>query len=180
MSNDLHDLPSTRLDVSSLIDRPGASRQADIDVPVPDGFSVPLTTFAGPVSIEGVLEALVDGVLLRGILSVQATQQCASCLEQIAPVTITSDVAELYSESSAAAEDDVVEPGYQINDALIDVEALVRDSLAESTPAAPKCDADCAGLCPTCGCNLNHKSCDCADDDVDDRWSALSNLNLNP
>lgn len=180
MSNDLHQLPPTRLDVSGLLDQPGASRPVQIAVPVPNGFGIPLTTFVDEVQIDGVLESLVDGVLLRGTLSVQATQQCATCLEQIAPVTISADVAELYSEPSSAVQDDDVEPGYQISDAMIDVDALLRDGLAQATPSAPKCRPDCAGLCPTCGINRNHESCDCDDVVVDDRWSALSNLNLNP
>ena len=38
------------------------------------------------------------------------------------------------------------------------------------------CKKDCAGLCPTCGKNLNQGKCDCPDDNIDPRWSKLADL----
>ena len=94
MTNDAQDLPTTRVDVSDLLDAPGATRPVELDVPTPEGFEVPLTTFGDEVSVDGVLESLVDGVLLRVTLGVQVAQQCGACLEPATDERMTADVAE--------------------------------------------------------------------------------------
>jgi uncharacterized protein len=38
------------------------------------------------------------------------------------------------------------------------------------------CRDDCAGICPSCGTDLNSGSCDCVDDTTDPRWAALGEL----
>ena len=42
-----------------------------------------------------------------------------------------------------------------VRDDVLDVRAWARDALALALPAQIVCRADCAGLCPTCGANLN-------------------------
>lgn len=180
MSHDQHELAPTRVEVSDLIDSPGASREVGLDVARPEGFEVPLNTFGDVVSVDGVLESLVDGVLLRGTVAVGITQTCARCLQPITPGTLTAHVAELFSDSKAAEVDSDVEEGYEIANGMIDIDALIRDALAEQVPVAPHCRPDCAGLCPTCGVDRNTTTCDCTDVPVDGRWSALSDLKLNP
>jgi len=48
-------------------------------------------------------------------------------------------------------------------------------------PMNPLCSADCQGLCPECGCDLNVEKCSCqvicAADKVSP-WSALDDLKL--
>ena len=179
MTHDTPELAPTRVDVSDLIDAPGATRQVELDVPVPDGFEVPLTTFGGTVEVDGVLESLVDGVLLRGTFTVEVDQQCSACLEPVPTDTVTADVAELFSDPADAEDPDDVEQGYAIRDGVIDIDPAMRDALAEAVPAQPRCREDCKGLCPSCGINRNEGTCDCGDDQVDDRWAALANINLN-
>lgn len=182
MTPDPTALPPTIVDVSDLIDQPGASRPVDVVLGVPDGFEVPLTELAEEVRIDGVLEALLEGVLLRGELQVTVSQQCGSCLEALPPATITAEVAELYSDPGQAEDPDDVEVGYAITQAhggtVIDVDTLVRDVLSAAVPASPRCREDCKGLCPSCGVNRNHETCECREDTTDDRWSALASLKL--
>jgi len=40
----------------------------------------------------------------------------------------------------------------------------------------PLCHADCKGLCPQCGANLNLESCTCENVQVDPRLAVLKNL----
>lgn len=179
MTHDRNAVSPTRLDVTDLMDSPGGTREVHLDVPVPEGFEVPLTRFVGEVTVDGVLESLVDGVLLRGSVGVGLAQQCVSCLDPAPGDHAEAEVAELFSDPSTLEEPDDIDPGYEIIDNMIDIDAMLRDTLAEAVPTAPHCSPDCAGLCPTCGVNRNHTACSCADDVVDDRWSALSDLNLN-
>jgi uncharacterized protein len=61
----------------------------------------------------------------------------------------------------------------------IDLEPMVRENLLLDAPIAPVCRADCAGLCPTCGIDLNLGTCDCLTTVTDPRWDALSQLKAN-
>ena len=183
MSHAKHELPPTVVDVSALIGSPGATLPVQLDVPVPEGFEVPLTAFVGgeddQVQIDAVAESLVEGVLVRGTVAADVDQQCALCLEDLATQSVTAHVADLFEDPSEASVDEV-EPGYEITDERIDLDALVRDALAQIIPTAQRCTADCKGLCPTCGTNLNTGDCDCEDIVVDARWAALSELDINP
>ncbi len=38
------------------------------------------------------------------------------------------------------------------------------------------CREDCAGLCPSCGANLNAGACDCPPPSPDSRWDALRDV----
>ena len=58
----------------------------------------------------------------------------------------------------------------------LDLAAWARDAVALALPDKILCREDCAGLCPTCGTNLNDEPH--AHDDVpaDSRWAALESL----
>jgi uncharacterized protein len=53
----------------------------------------------------------------------------------------------------------------------------VRDALALSLPATLLCREDCAGLCATCGANLNDAGPDHSHERAPDpRWAKLSEI----
>jgi uncharacterized protein len=54
-------------------------------------------------------------------------------------------------------------------------EAVLQYSLL-AIPMKALCKKDCAGLCPTCGKNLNQGKCHCPTADTDPRWSKLAEL----
>ncbi len=43
----------------------------------------------------------------------------------------------------------------------VNIEQDVRDEIISEHPIRILCQADCKGLCPFCGANLNHEPCDC-------------------
>ena len=53
---------------------------------------------------------------------------------------------------------------------------VVRELVLLDVPSTPLCRPDCAGLCLTCGANLNDGPCGCAAAPTDPRWSALDQL----
>ena len=55
----------------------------------------------------------------------------------------------------------------------IDLEQLMREQFELSLPMKPLCVAECQGLCPTCGTNLNRGACDCKRQWEDPRFAAL-------
>jgi uncharacterized protein len=93
------------------------------------------------------------------------------CLEPAAPV-FTVDAREV-SQPSAGEElsSPYVEAG------VVDLRAWARDALALVLPATALCRADCAGLCPVCGIDLNTADPDHAHaPEPDPRWAKLSEL----
>lgn len=167
------------LKVADLVDSPGASRRVSLDLAVPEDFSAPLLTLHEPIRLRGVVESVVDGLLVRGELSADVTASCARCLK---PVTdrVETEVVELFHDPARTPAQDLEEldEGYEISDGQIDLDALVRDGLAPALPVRPLCREDCAGLCAQCGADLNEGQCDCADSDTDPRWAALEGLRL--
>ena len=162
--------------VRELIDRPGTSRQLSRSMPAPADLSDDIVRIGEEVRLSGVLESVVDGVLVRGTVEASARLACVRCLAEHDDV-VSADVIELYSRPDWH-DDEVIEPGYEIIDDTINLDTLLRDALAAATPSHPLCRPDCAGLCPTCGADLNVAPCDGHPERFDPRWAALAELDV--
>jgi uncharacterized protein len=70
------------------------------------------------------------------------------------------------------------EPGvFTIDDHhILDVSEAVRQYALTAIPLKALCSADCAGLCPSCGKNLNEGPCRCPAEPTDPRWAKLQGL----
>jgi len=123
-----------------------------------EGLELPLD---GPVSVEGQLQATEgDDFLWRGVIKATARLACRRCLVDV-EVHLDRDVDVLLTSDPEAAEDPSV---YPLPEAAlqIDLTGVVREELALDVPAWVLCRDDCAGLCPTCGADLNAGPCGCA------------------
>jgi len=58
----------------------------------------------------------------------------------------------------------------------LDLSAWARDGLVLALPDKILCRADCAGLCPVCGLDLNREPHEHEGKDADPRWAALAEL----
>ena len=56
---------------------------------------------------------------------------------------------------------------------ILDLSEMIRQYAWLTAPAKPLCRLDCAGICPTCGRDLNEGTCQCPSNTVDPRWSNL-------
>jgi DUF177 domain-containing protein len=61
-------------------------------------------------------------------------------------------------------------------DGKLDLAAWARDAVALALPDKILCRADCAGLCPVCGKNLNQEPHTHDEAKTDSRWAALEAL----
>jgi uncharacterized protein len=57
---------------------------------------------------------------------------------------------------------------------ILDLTEAIRQYTLLAIPMKPLCHKDCAGLCQNCGHNLNQGRCDCPEEDIDPRWSKLT------
>jgi uncharacterized protein len=112
-----------------------------------------------------------DGYALR--LNFQATLAgpCMRCLSEAAP----GFAVEAREVSQPGAGDELESP--YVRDGLLDLRGWARDALALTLPAQVLCRPDCAGLCATCGADLNEAGPDHAHESTPDpRWAKLSEL----
>ncbi len=165
------------LPVSDLMERPGASREVDLALPVPRDFELPLASIEDPVRLDGVVESVVDGLLVRGQLESLLGLGCARCLRPLQREVDVS-VVELFLDPAKVDPSDEIEGGYELMEGVLSLETLLRDALSATIPYRPLCMDECRGLCVECGANLNETQCACAETVTDPRWEALRGLRL--
>lgn len=160
------------IDTHDLGRQAGALREFRANVPAPEGIGSDIIGVppASPIALDLRLESVVDGVLVTGTATVTVAGECGRCLDPIED-SIEIEVQELYLYP--AAEPDDVEAS-RMEGELIDLEPLVRDEVVLELPFMPLCREDCAGLCQTCGANLNADPDHSHGDRIDPRWGDLA------
>lgn len=131
------------------------------DDPAFEGLDLELV---GPVSVSGQLQATGAGEYLwRGRIHGTLQGECRRCLTGVrTDINIDVDAA-VFSTDPEAADDPDFYP-LQERASHIDVRDVVREELALAGPSTRLllCRDDCAGLCLTCGADLNAGLCGCS------------------
>jgi uncharacterized protein len=112
-----------------------------------------------------------NGWALRLRFTAALEGPCMRCLEAASP-RFTVDAREVHQ---AGAAEELVSPYVGKGDEL-DLAAWSRDALALELPTQLTCRPDCAGLCGTCGANLNEDPSHEHEAEPDARWAKLSEL----
>ncbi len=165
-----------------LREPPGTTRTDHLTIPATDLTIAEDLQLATPVVGDVRLARTGRGLLAHGAFDTSLAGTCSRCLgPAITPVHIEIDQEALPTVD--------IETGAPVNlseepDALqidehheLDLEPPVRDAISLAEPIAPLCRQDCAGLCATCGEDLNtspghHHD----DDDIDPRLAGLAAL----
>ena len=109
--------------------------------------------------------ATTGGALLAtGEVSAQAKTACARCLDEV-ELDLEAPIEAYFvlpGKDEPLSEDEEVEYDQLIDKNKVDLTALFQGALALALPLVVLCSEDCAGLCPQCGTNLNHETCNCA------------------
>ena len=131
---------------------PAANHDTVFDVPtvkVADDLTV--NYVRGPIR----LSRTAAGILVQGKLETGIVSECYRCLDDVTQ-TVTIPVEELFAyPASLTSEFSVHE------DAILDLAPLLRAEVMIASSNGLLCRDDCKGLCPECGTNLNHSTCDC-------------------
>jgi uncharacterized protein len=151
-----------------LGESPGFSREFNLDIPQPLKVAEDVTV----ETLKGIvrLTRTSEGILVQGDLDSSTKEICSRCLTETI-VTVPLELEELFNTAPHQGSNFIV-----TEDNILDLAPLVREEVLISMPYQVYCRPDCAGLCPTCGKNLNHGPCDCEPDVIDPRWAALSDL----
>jgi uncharacterized protein len=97
------------------------------------------------------------------------------CFRCLADAGVTTSIRTQEYQASNPGEADELRTPYLVDETL-DLSSWARDAVALALPDKILCRADCAGLCPGCGVDLNYEACTCAPAEPDSRWAALAQL----
>ena len=120
-------------------------------------------------------------ILVQGRLETQAEMTCSRCLKPFT-LKITLKIQEEFFPTidiiTGARLPKPVDPGsFTIDEHhILDLTEAIRQYIITALPMKPLCKEDCAGLCSTCGKDLNQGDCGCKQEEIDPRWAELLKL----
>lgn len=142
----------------------------------------------GPIHATGVGELLsntLGEVRVSGHVSAHFEVSCDRCLEPI-KATVERDFELFYRP---APEEDVPHE-LEIDDGEAEIgfyeglgfelKDVLREFILLGMPMQQICTENCQGICPKCGHNRNSGPCNCVDEPVNERWSALREWKSGP
>lgn len=169
-----------QINVSQLLQAPiGSARSYKVDeiVDLADGNR--------PVRGEIQLMHSDRSILVKGRLDTAVELTCSRCLSLFS-CPLSLDIEEEYFPTTdvltgASLPPSSDEPSsFTIDEHnILDLTEAMRQCVLLVTPMKPLCGPQCAGLCPTCGANLNQSPCSCPPKPADPRWSKLMKSALN-
>jgi uncharacterized protein len=138
----------------------------------------------GALEAAGTAELLgstLGEIRIRGRLKVTMEAECDRCLET-ARFPIASDFDLFYRPADTGPRGDEVaisdaesEVGFYEGGG-VELKEILREYILLAMPMQRVCRETCLGICPVCGQNRNVRVCECTEEAVDDRWSALKNF----
>lgn len=125
---------------------------------------------ASSLSLDLRLSKIKSTVLCDGWLRGRLTLACQRCLEP-ATLDLSQRVHSIYVpeteavvDSAEGSDEDLDEDDLDYahhNGEVVNLWPLLREQIILSIPMAVLCQADCRGLCPSCGIDRNRSSCSC-------------------
>lgn len=131
-----------------------------------------------PLTAEAEAWSTGEGVVVKVVARGEVELQCSRCLESFrTPIELVVEQEYRDKVRNSNADDDDEDDVLPLPvDGLIDIDELVRETFLLELPMKPLCREDCHGLCPHCGRNLNHGTCNCDTRTVDPRLDKLRDL----
>ncbi len=134
-----------------------------------------------PVEASFHLERKSDGILATGAFTTTVVVPCSRCSEPVSvPVSDQFVVMYLGVQDRFRGEEVELTAGEMDVDVLrddrLDLSGLLRENVLLNLPLQPLCRAECHGLCPQCGVNLNETSCQCRAQEPNPRLRPLQHL----
>lgn len=162
-----------QVNVSQLLQEPmGSTREFEVDE------EVSIAGGRSPARGQVVLTRTDRGVYVQGKIESEIKLTCSRCLTK-SRLPIRLEINEEYipttdTKSGAALPKPEGPPSFTIDaHHILDLTEAIRQYAEMKIPMKPLCRDSCAGLCPSCGRNLNEGACECRKQDIDPRWAVL-------
>ena len=126
----------------------------------------------GTVPAELAITKASTGTVLELKFTTRLHGPCYRCLDDA--VLEVPIAAREYQATNPEGADELKTP--YLDDGNLDLTGWSRDTVALALPDKILCRAECAGLCPVCGKNLNTEPHTHEEEHGDSRWAALEAL----
>jgi uncharacterized protein len=166
------------MNVSQLLKEPtGATRDYDIDE------TIDLTGEGNQNRIKGACNMVRTqrSILVRCVLTTDIELICSRCVGKFKQLLKIKFNEEFFPTLDVGTGVELPPPeetsSFTIDEQhILDITEAVRQYFLLAVPMKALCKKECAGLCATCGKNLNLGKCTCPADNIDPRWSKLADL----
>jgi uncharacterized protein len=135
-----------------------------------------------PIHLEACVRKVEKEVTIEGRIATTIEMNCARCLKLYQEALDDAFEVIYHPRPGTEKQSDEIEldktdlnVSYYEGES-ISIATLLRDQLLLLLPVKPLCKPDCAGLCPSCGQDLNEGPCTCAKDTIDPRLAVLRQL----
>ena len=155
----------------------GSRRDCSLDETFEASWETGTTRVWGRIT----LTRIDRGIWVSGRIEANASSLCSRCLspgEYVVRFSIDEEyLPTVEIDSGAPIKVPEVKEGAFTLDShhILDLAEAVRQYVIINLPMKPLCKQNCAGLCSTCGANLNEHPCDCSTS-TDSTWSPLLDL----
>jgi uncharacterized protein len=151
-------------------------RDEKTEVPLQDLDFHDQPEFHSPISVDLHIEKHGAQIIVGLEASTLGDFTCDRCAEPFQQ-PVQDNVNLLYTsdpEMKGQEEDGIYY--FSPSTAELDLTDPLRQTLILALPAKRICRETCRGLCPHCGVDLNHETCQCPTGHDDPRWDKLLNL----
>jgi uncharacterized protein len=139
--------------------------------------------FSSIDKITGELDIIKSGqrIFIKGALKADILLMCSRCLKSYSCKVDTAlescyvPFNETHTEKEHELSKDELNVSFYDND-IINLHDFLTEQILLSVPMKRLCKTDCKGLCPICGQNLTDNPCQCRQEQIDPRLSALAKL----
>ncbi len=161
-----------RLDLRDIIHIPGARKDFAYDLDLGSYQSYGEHPFDRPVRVSGTVRNMAGALQLEGEAETVLDTRCDRCLKPIT-VEMNVPVETLLAEELANGgdNDEIV----LLDKGTVDLDEIFLPACVLALDSKHLCKADCKGLCPTCGKDLNDGPCGC-EKELDPRLAVLAKL----
>ena len=161
------------LDLRDVIEVPGASASFETELDAEHLLTPSIRGFNNaPVRARGTVTNTAGLLELRAELRAEMECVCDRCGAQFSRTRVQEVDVPLSAEPEDEGESDV----FPLDGDGIDVNEVLETCFILETESQILCRPDCAGLCPTCGKDLNEGPCGCPGKPVDPRLAVLGKL----
>jgi uncharacterized protein len=158
------------INIIEMTRRAGTLKDIEITIPVSTfDFADKRLNDETQIEIALQLESINGGIIVQGTVTGQSQLLCGRCLRNIEFANVAS-IDEMYQRVPDNPD------AYPIVGESLDLQPMVREMVLLSLPDTPLCKADCPGLCPQCGADLQSSPCGCQAQRFDERWAILDQL----
>jgi uncharacterized protein len=165
--------------ITDIRRQPGTRRHVEREVVLPElAISTARVPDDAEIGLDLELEALSNGLVATGTITVPWEGECRRCLGVVRSETV-AEIREIFELRPVEGET------YAMADDTVDLEPMVRDAVLLTLPLAPLCGDDCKGPAPEAFPTVVEDDTEPSgpgdepsDAPADPRWAALDALHF--